>query len=240
MTQSPGERATGAIIEIKLPLPMPVVGTLMKLIGTAWPDAQLGDDSYGRGMTFIIPKGANPKRFTKAAVKAIVDEHASNSDDLPDVLEIGPNGMNTSVSRQVADLLVVAARESLTENPDAVNYTETLVTDRENGTRYVMIFARSPHQTPHQLRMAAEGKLERALERNGALEAELARYRGPVPVNRIAEASARHDYESSKAAADPAWEDLDETTRSSRTGAAMRSAAAIAAALDTPDGDDLD
>lgn len=239
MTATPGERATGTIIDIKLPLPMPIVGTLMKLIGTAWPEAQLGDDSYGRGMTFIIPKGAKPKRVTKAATKAIVNDHPTDV-DLPDVLEFWPNGMNTSVSRLIADQLVVAARESFTENPDALNYTETLVTDRESGARYVMIFARSPQQTPHALRMAAERALGDAQERNAALEAELAKYRDPGLVDRIAEASAKHEYEKDKVAADPAWEDLDEVTRRSRIGASRRSAAAIAAALDSEGGGSSD
>jgi hypothetical protein len=206
----------------------------MKLIGTAWPDAQIGDNSYGPGMTFIIPEGATPKRITKAAAKAIVNEHASDV-GMPDVLKLGPNRMNTSVARELADRLVVAARESFAENPDAVNYTETLVTDRENGARYVMIFARSPHQTPHQLRMAAERELEKAQGRATAMETELARRRGKAFVERIAEASAKHEYEKAKAAADTAWEDLDEVVRSSRIVASRRSAVAIAAALESAD-----
>lgn len=239
MTATPGERATGAIIDIKLPLPMPIAGTLMKLIGTAWPEARIGDDSYGSGMTFIIPQGAKPKRVTKAAAKAIVDDHPTDV-VLPDVVEFGPNGMNTSVSRMVADQLVVAARETFTENPDALNYTETLVTDRENGARYVMIFARSPQQTPHKLRMGAERALKDAQKRNAALEAELAKYRDAWLVDRIAEASAKHEYEKAKVAADPAWEDLDEVTKRSRIEASRRSAAAIATALGSEAGEPSD
>jgi hypothetical protein len=233
-TWEPGDDDT--VISIRLPLPMPVYGTMMKLVGAAYPDALLGDARYGDGLNFIIPKGVTAKRVSKAAAKAIEPEEGT--DDV-DVLSAGPEDIGLSLSRKIADDYVVAARETFKENPAGTNYVEHLVIDRENHRRYVLIFAQSPKQTPHELRMAAERELGEARQRHAELEAELAEYRGPGLVQRIAQASAKHEYEKAKVAADTAWEDLDEVVRSSRIVAARRSAVAIAAALDSTYRDDI-
>lgn len=50
----------------------------------------------------------------------------------------------------------------LQRNPGAPNYLENKVRDPDTGKEYVLIFARSMGQTPHELRMAAEERLETA------------------------------------------------------------------------------
>lgn len=234
-TWKPSDEDT--VITIALPLPMPVYGTLMKLIGAAYPQAHIGDARYGNGLNFIIPKGVTAKRVSKANAKAI--EPVEGTDDV-DVLSAGPGNLGLSLARKIADEYVVAARETFKENPAGTNYVEHTVIDRETYQRYVLIFAHSPEQTPHELRMAAERALEDARRRNAELDSELSKFRGQGLVERIAAASAKHDYETAKVTADPAWEDLDQTTRSTRIAASRPSAAAVAAALDTTSGDALD
>jgi hypothetical protein len=53
-------------------------------------------------------------------------------------------------------------KASFAENPDAANYLETTVRDPDSGARYVLIFAKSQTQTPHELRTLAEKNLTRA------------------------------------------------------------------------------
>lgn len=233
MTMDLPERdVDGTVITIRLPLPMPVYGTMMKLVGAAYPDAQIGDSRYGDGLNFIIPKGATAKRVSKAASKAV--ELVDGIDDV-DVLRAGPEGLDLSMSRRIAEDYLVAARETFKANPDAVNYVEHTVVDRETHQRYVLIFARSPLQTPHELRMAAEAAREAAERHNAVLQAELGAYRRPGLVNRIAEASAKYQYEAAKFAEDPEWDDLDESLRRSRIEAARTPATAIAAVLHNPE-----
>lgn len=53
-------------------------------------------------------------------------------------------------------------KASFGENPDAAKYLETAITDPDNGSRYVLIFAKSQAQTPHELRTLAEKNLATA------------------------------------------------------------------------------
>jgi hypothetical protein len=93
-----------------------------------------------------------------AIAAAIVEP---GTDDV-DVLELGPQGISISRPQQMSAMMLQVLIESFAENPDAVNYLENKVRDPATGNEYVLIFARSAGQTPHELRMAAEARLEAA------------------------------------------------------------------------------
>lgn len=223
-----GAGGDDTVISIGLPLPMPVYGTLVKLVGAAYPDAMMGGGDDGRFLTFYIPKSAVAKRVSKAAAKAVEPDEATNG---VDVIRTGPDGLGLSITRQLANDYVIAARETFAENPGAVNYVEHTVIDAKTHDRYVLTFARSPKQTPHELRMAADREADQARRDSAALEERLAQYRAPELAWRLAGAMARRAYETSRFGADPAWEDLDETTRESRLAAVHAEATDLAVTL---------
>lgn len=150
-------------IAIKLPLPMSVSATLMNLVGTAWPDAELVDSNGGgfagdRHMVLRVPDAPARDVSAQEAADAVVEP----GDDDGDLLELGPNGVSVSRPEQLSAMMLDIMLAGFEENPDAVNYLENHVRDPKTGKEYVLIFARSVGQTPHELRMAAEARSDTA------------------------------------------------------------------------------
>lgn len=150
-------------IAIKLPLPLSVSGTLMNLVGAAWPDAQIVDNqdgilTGGKHVVFRIPDAPAKPVDADAVAQAVVEP---GEDDL-DLLELGPNGVSMTRPKHLSAAMLQIMLNAFAEHIDAVNYLENKVHDPSEGKVYVMIFARSEGQTPHELRMAAEEKLETA------------------------------------------------------------------------------
>lgn len=144
-------------IRIDGPLPASVVGTLIKLIGAAWPDAMMADPGRGGGLLFKVrgkAKKVKKKNLKQLKMKPIEDDTLVNT--------AGPDGISVAPPEVLAAAMLDGARAAFSEYPDAENYLESVVIDREENKRYVMIFARSKEQTPHELRMAAEQKLTTA------------------------------------------------------------------------------
>jgi hypothetical protein len=155
------ERRSMTDIAIKLPLPMSVSGSLMKLIGAAWPEAQLADNHGGmlsgdRHMVIRIPDAPAKELGEDDIALAVV---APGEDDV-DLTELGPNDISLRRPKEVTAMMLHAILEGFRENPDAVNYLENEVLDPATGNRYVLTFARSKGQTPHELRMAAEARVD--------------------------------------------------------------------------------
>lgn len=150
-------------IAIQLPLPMSVTGTLMNLIGAAWPDAVVADNregllTGGKHMVLRIPDAAPAAVSAEAIAAAKVEP---GEDDV-DLLELGPQGISLRRPDELTAMMLQIMRAGFQEHPDAVNYLENKVYDPTTREEYVLIFARSEGQTPHELRMAAEAKLETA------------------------------------------------------------------------------
>jgi len=225
VTENAGDRSDDTVITIALPLPMPVYGTLVKLVGAAYPDARMGGGEREDALVFYIPKSAVAKRVSKAAAKPIKPDEAT---DGVEVIRTSPKGLGLSITRDLAEHYVIAARETFAENPGAVNYVEHTVIDAQTHQRYVLTFSRSEHQTPHALRMVAERNAELARASAAAFEERLASYRAPDLTGRVAEVMAERAYESARFEADPAWEELDAGTRQARVAAVIDDAAAIA------------
>ncbi len=79
------------------------------------------------------------------------------------VTEIGSGGVGFSLPQHIAALCLPVVKASFADSPDAQNYLEMKVVDQPTGDQYVLIFARSTRQTPHELRLAAEAKHDRLL-----------------------------------------------------------------------------
>lgn len=140
-------------IEIALPLPMDVAGTVMRVVGMAYPDALMEGGS--RTMTFLIPEGARPRKGSKAKAKP---EQREDLDS--ELLDIGPDGISISTPEALAATALQIMKDSFEQFPDAKNYLEQRCYDRETHKAYVMTFQRAEGNTPHELRQRAEEKVQ--------------------------------------------------------------------------------
>lgn len=145
-------------VEIGLPLPMDVAGTLMEVIGIAYPNSMVRTDGRPGRMTMeILESDRGSKPIPKRKVKAARQE-ASPDDTEVELAgfaeEEGALVMKVSTPQEATRRLAEWAVLML-DNPDATNYVEQEATTAE-GLRFVVIAARSKAQTPHKLRMKAE------------------------------------------------------------------------------------
>lgn len=147
-------------IRIRTPLPGSVMLTLGKLMDAAWPGTQLVDGESGE-VTFRINKAGQRTVTDEDAVAALRVE--PEEEDL-DISRLGPGGISVANPVGLAIILLENMKASFGENPEEANYLETTVRDPETGARYVLIFAKSAAQTPHELRTLAEANLARARE----------------------------------------------------------------------------
>lgn len=141
-------------IQIQLPLPMDVAGTLMRIIGTSYPAALMEGNSGT--MTFLIPAKARPR---KVSAKASKPDHVE--DTQANLLEIGPEGVSISTPEVLAAAALQIMKGSFEQYPDAKNYLEQRCYDRETNRGYVMTFQRVEGNTPHEMRQKAESKVAR-------------------------------------------------------------------------------
>lgn len=147
-----------AKFSISLPLPMDVAGTLMRLIGTAYPNARISNSTDG--MDFEIPLSDRPRDIPEDFDVDSIDPDDSH------LLSFGPEGLQISSPQDLTSLLLDVMKTSFAENPGAENYLETRCFDRENHEFYVMTFRRLHGKTPHEMRQKAEAERD-------ALQAEL-------------------------------------------------------------------
>ena len=141
-------------IQIALPLPMDVAGTVMRVIGMAYPEALM--EGRDRHMTFLIPEGARPRKGSKAKAKP---EQRDDVDS--ELLELGPEGISITTPEVLAAAALDIMRTSFEQFPDAKNYLEQRCYDRQTHKGYVMTFQRAEGKTPHEMRQQAEAKLAR-------------------------------------------------------------------------------
>lgn len=141
-------------IKIHLPLPMDVAGTLMRIIGTSYPEALMEGNSGT--MTFLIPERSRPRKVPKT--KAKPDQREDLDSEL---LEIGPDGISISTPEVLAAAALQIMKASFQQFPDAKNYLEQRCYDRETHKGYAMTFQRVEGNTPHEMRQKAEAKLAR-------------------------------------------------------------------------------
>lgn len=163
-------------VRIELPLPMDITATLLRVIGLTWPGTMIKD---GKGewrsdsrLVLAIPTAERHKSPKKAEKYAKAKAHLDGWADTV-LNDLGPSGFGFGLPEYIAELLIGMCRVQFEMFPDAENYLESTVYDRENHTSYVVICARSEKQTPHELRQQAEAERDDALREVERLRAAL-------------------------------------------------------------------
>lgn len=159
-------------IVIRGPLPMDVAGTLMTLIGTAYPSAVIdGSGEHLRGwgsaerafVLLIDPKERARTVSERAAAEAKVDAEDAPGDALGFTAENDAAILHTSAPEDLCRILGGYAHH-IFEAMAGDNYIEWEVRHQPEGqayySRYVLSVARSKGQTPHALRTKAQGELD--------------------------------------------------------------------------------
>lgn len=144
-------------IAVRLPLPLGVAGAIMELVGTAWPGStivpQEGGGLFGPRELVMAIGDHDPVPVDPAEARALAEKAGL---DGPMLEKFGPDGLSLSGTEAFNEPLVKACTAGFAANPDAVNYLEYELMRSDDDRRYVVIFARSKGQTPHELRQAAE------------------------------------------------------------------------------------
>lgn len=141
-------------IDIALPLPMPVVGTLMKLIGVAYPTAEIANSHSG--LRFLVPANAQPEEIPED----FTPEPSGDND--VNVTQFGPDGISVNTPTELAAICLHVMKKTFEEFPDAKNYLETQCFDRGTGKSYILTFKRNEGKTPHEMRQLAEKERDEA------------------------------------------------------------------------------
>lgn len=146
-------------------LPFSVVTTLADLIGAAYPDAVMVP---GRGLNIEIPDARAPRKVTKKNARAtrarIEEEYARDTDstdpaDTPQFAGWDGRSVEATVPDKLTSELLRIVRGVL-DTQAAANYVELDLSVQLRGSDqwepFLLTLARSPRQTPHALRHAAE------------------------------------------------------------------------------------
>lgn len=152
-------------VEVKLPLPADVAGTIMKLIGTAYPTARM--ETAFQGMVFLIDDDARPvevEEFTPDAREGDTQ-----------ITELGGDTFGFS-SETLAAAMLEVVEGALDGTPGAVNYIEQKLWSRATNKQYVMTFQRAEGKTPHELRTAADAEVAHLEQVLAKTRAALATY----------------------------------------------------------------
>ncbi len=152
--------ATTTDIKIATPLKSSVLLTLGNLIDAAWPGSQLvtNEDRFTQQVIFRIDHAVQAEVDESAAADMLVEP-----DELDvDIVSLGPEGIQTLTPEIIGANFLPVIKEAFAKNPEAQNYLEFTLIDKEDHHRYLLTFCRSAQQTPHELRMAAERELDEA------------------------------------------------------------------------------
>lgn len=164
-------------LNIGLPLPLDVVNTASGILSKAWPGSMI-DSNYSGGLfgggsgvlSILIPEkeARRPRRVTKKDIEDARPEPTGLGPEWDgDVIGVEPEGEDGIVFRfgtpeALGNLLVQSCREVLAAQPEAANYLEWTMHEKDASASYVLSVARSKRQTPHELRMKAEAKVDAA------------------------------------------------------------------------------
>lgn len=150
-------------------MPMDVAGTMMTLVGTAWPNAVI--DTTGKhlpystasGLVMLIDPKQRPRKVSKAAARAIQQEHAlAPGEQAAQFLRLKDGTLSTEAPEELM-LHLGDVAHVIFEHAAGDNYIEWEVRAQPVDApeaRYVLSVARSKGQTPHAMRARAEAELE--------------------------------------------------------------------------------
>ncbi|WP_026535765.1 hypothetical protein [Arthrobacter sp. H14] len=148
-------------IRIATPITSSVLLTLGQLIDAAWPGAQMAtnEDPTVNQIVFRVDH-ASRTDVTDERAKSLVTDPDPDGD--LELHNLGPDGVSIRTPSDVAAALLPVLESSFEVHSSAANYLEIPVHNPDTGHRYLLTFCRSKGQTPHNLRMQAEEKLEQA------------------------------------------------------------------------------
>ena len=146
-------------ITVRDPLPLSLAGALMKLIGTAWPDARIRTEP-GVTLAMSVPN-TRAKTVSKRAAKQILDEEAAVSEGIEDaqLTRLTPGEFAMQTPEELQMLMSGVVHQLMESFEDAANYLTWDFTAGDKG--YEVTIRRSAGESPAQ-------KIARAL---AALEA---------------------------------------------------------------------
>lgn len=161
-------------IRIEAPLPLSVAGTLMQLIGAAWPEAVIdtrGSNRYSLSMR--VPK-TQPKEVTQEEIEQLFQESDEddgeflgfrNENDSAWVAFAPPEELCLKLG-EIAHAIFAA------HQPEAVNHVEWEVRtgNEPDDPKYVLSISTRKDRTPLAMRKAAEAEVDRLtalLEKHG-------------------------------------------------------------------------
>lgn len=167
---------SGTDIRIDLPLPLDISGTLIQVIGLTYPGAVIKNSGHKwdheRQLVLSIPDADRHKSPKKAEKYAKVKAHLeANADGL--LTELGANGASLGIPEHLGRIMLALGQSWVAMYPDAANYVEVTVRDRETNKDWVFYVARSEKQTPHALRRAAESERDELRAELDATKAKL-------------------------------------------------------------------
>lgn len=156
----------GELVRIRVtdPLPLQVAGTLMELIGAAWPDAQV-EMSNLDSLSMLIDPRPKPKRVSKKTATGLRTAQEEAAEGVPDARFHGFDadgkvrfaGLPEDVQRELGALVAF-----LLEEYGAANYLEWRLTLPGEGDvpdrTLVMTGCWSEEQTPHEVRKKIEAE----------------------------------------------------------------------------------
>ena len=148
-------------ITLRGAIPLDVAGTLMRLVGSAYPSTTVSSDH--RGMTFHIDPSDRVEDESvlerAAELRVAADEWTLDTY----LRQLGDGAVEVSLPAILTATLAGLAEGMFAEHDQDVNYLETTCSSTTHpGQRWAVIVARSAGQTPHELRRAAETATDRA------------------------------------------------------------------------------
>lgn len=163
-------------IRIEAPLPTGVAGTLMQMIGTAWPEAMV-ETTSGYDLTMRVPK--KPAQSVDDEFIRQLGKSAEEVENEASFLGFRDGWVAFAPPKELClELGNIAHAIFKAHQPQAINHVEWAITTGPNpdDPSYVLSISVAKDKTPLAMRLAAEARVE-------ALEAELAALRQAIGEN---------------------------------------------------------
>lgn len=159
-------------VSIKLPLPLDIVQTLGRVIGSVYPSAKMAtqaqEGSFGNELVYWI---SNEDRTASLDAEDPEVVAVPTSGEVEALLANVKNGSLGFSTPEYLTLLVGGLAHDALSDVSIENYLEMNVS--AEGKHYVVIAARSEGQTPHSLRQKAEEELLTEKARSRAYKTKL-------------------------------------------------------------------
>lgn len=160
--------STDRRICVMYPIPLDVSGNIIMALGTMYPDAVIRTDDPRSRDGLVIDLGTRKARSSKRRITAEMDTEESEAT----LTGLGDGMIQFATPKEATETLAVAANIMLTSH-EATNYVEQEV-HMEDGRSFVFHACWSKGQTPHELRIKAEKRAEKAEGLVAELEATIA------------------------------------------------------------------